>query len=182
MTRGVAQANGLSATGPTDERTREELSRCEPRLRAFARRALGASDGVEDLVQDTLVAALAQSFEGRSSLSTWLIGILSHKVIDHLRRSRQPAGIPADAGEADLLEAPTRSPERALEQQQALEIIERTLPALPEHERLAVLMVDVEGLERPDVCNALQVEPTHLRVLLHRGRHRLRRALESAEL
>src|SRR6266404_4206918 len=52
------------------------------------------SDLAEDVVQDTLVAALqgAKGFSGRSSLKTWLTGILKHKIVDAIRRKkREPA-------------------------------------------------------------------------------------------
>src|SRR5438874_13653847 len=52
------------------------------------------NDLAEDIVQDTLVAALqgAQGFSGRSSLKTWLTGILKHKIVDAIRRkSREPS-------------------------------------------------------------------------------------------
>lgn len=155
-------------------------------LRAFARRALGSPEGVEDVVQETLVSALARldTFDGRSRLSTWAIGILSHKVIDYLRsRSRFAPAPVGDIEPADLLEAPPRDrPDQAFDRRQVLEAVERALPKLPDHERLAVLMVDVQGLDRTEVCEVLEVTPENLRVILHRGRHRLRRAVENDEL
>src|SRR5690242_1496544 len=57
------------------------------------------SDLAEDVVQDTLVAALqgAQGFSGRSSLKTWLTGILKHKIVDAIRRgAKQPTLAPLD--------------------------------------------------------------------------------------
>src|SRR5262245_25062900 len=60
---------------------------------------VGRSDVAEDLVQETLLAALGRSdrFEGRSSLRTWLGAILRHKALDRLRRmGRQARGHDAD--------------------------------------------------------------------------------------
>ena len=48
---------------------------------------------------------------------------------------------------------------------QELTAVERALRELPELERMALLLVDVEGLDREDCCNALEVSATHLRVL-----------------
>ncbi len=65
-------------------------------LTAYATRAVGDRDLAQDLVQDTLVAALSADagFEGRSALRTWLVGILRHKIMDAYReRARAPASL-----------------------------------------------------------------------------------------
>lgn len=151
----------------------------EPVLFAFALRATGDRELARDLVQDTLATVVAQRapFEGRSKLRTWVVGILSHKILDHFRRqARAPI---LDDEPADLIEAPSGEDlERAAIARQSVERLEKALQTLPEKERLAVLMVDVEQLTRAEVCDALSIQATHLRVLLHRGRNRLRRALD----
>jgi RNA polymerase sigma-70 factor (ECF subfamily) len=169
----------LTAAAPLSD----DLRAAEPVLLAFARRALGRCEAVRDLVQETLLAAVANRapFEGRSQVRTWLIGILSRKIVDHFRAQARDAARGAELAEIDLLaETPTRRPDQQLERRQAIAAVEAALPSLPESERLAVLLVDVEGLDHPEACNALGVKPTHLRVLLHRGRHRLRKAVEHA--
>ncbi|MCU1280757.1 MAG: polymerase sigma-54 factor RpoN [bacterium] len=156
-----------------------ELAQLEPVLYRFALRATRDAELSRDLTQEALLAALGQrdSFAGRSSLRTWVVGILSHKVIDHFRRrATQPVG---DGDDADLLATPSsQDVERVVAARQELAAVERALVRLPDLERLALLLVDVEGLEREDCCSALAVSATHLRVLLHRGRNRLRRMLE----
>jgi RNA polymerase sigma-70 factor (ECF subfamily) len=161
---------------PITEPVAREL---EPVLYRFALRAVGDSELARDLTQEALLAAVAQggAFGGRSSLRTWVIGILSHKVIDHFRRR---AARPMEGGDsAELVAAPSpEDVERVVAARQELAAVERALKKLPELERLALLLVDVEGLEREDCCHALGTTATHLRVLLHRGRNRLRRMLE----
>lgn len=159
----------------------------EPALLAFARRAVGDRELARDLVQETLLAGLerAQSFAGRSSLRTWLVGILSHKVIDHYRKSRPAAlEIPDDdASHLELLERPsTAELELVLDQKRAVHQVALALPRLPQLERMCVLLVDVEGVARDEAQAALGVTAVHLRVLLHRGRNRLRRMLEHVAL
>src|SRR6185437_11319917 len=58
----------------------------------------------EDVVQDTLVAALqgAQGFSGRSSLKTWLTGILKHKIVDAIRRRTREPSVGSLLEEADI--------------------------------------------------------------------------------
>jgi RNA polymerase sigma-70 factor (ECF subfamily) len=65
-------------------------------LYRYALLRLRSPDLAADVVQETFLEALRvrRSFAGRSSEQTWLIGILRHKIIDHLRRSsREPAPI-----------------------------------------------------------------------------------------
>lgn len=156
-----------------------ELRALEPVLYRFALRATRDPELSRDLTQDALLAALAQrgEFAGRSSLRTWVIGILSHKVLDHFRRraTRQAD----DEADLELLSTPSsQDVERVVSARQQLAAVDRALRELPDLERLAVLLVDVEGVEREDSCRAMGVTATHLRVLLHRGRNRLRRMLE----
>ncbi|MBI5499672.1 MAG: sigma-70 family RNA polymerase sigma factor [Deltaproteobacteria bacterium] len=164
----------------------EELAGLLPMLRGFARRALGADPAGEDLVQDALLAASEGlgGFRGAARLGTWVVGILSHKIVDHLRRRNRWREVSSDAGdEPGLLDAPSRgNPEQQLARREALRVIESALATLPERERLAVLLVDVHASDHDEACHALSVSATHLRVLLHRGRHRLRRKLEDADL
>jgi RNA polymerase sigma-70 factor (ECF subfamily) len=139
----------------------------------------------QDLVQETFVVALEarSSFEGRSSLRSWLIGILARKILMHFRKHKREVltdtELELPAHFAPLREVP---PERRLDQKASMRVIREALPSLSELERLAVLLCDVEQMDREEACNAMDVQATHLRVLLHRGRHKLRKALEDAAL
>jgi RNA polymerase sigma-70 factor (ECF subfamily) len=57
-------------------------------------------------------------------------------------------------------------------------VLQATLDALPEMQRRVVLLRDVEGLAALEVCNILELGETNQRVLLHRGRAKLRKALD----
>ncbi|HTS23356.1 MAG TPA: sigma-70 family RNA polymerase sigma factor, partial [Casimicrobiaceae bacterium] len=102
----------------------------------------------EDVVQDTLVAALAgeKGFSGRASLKTWLTGILKHKIVDAIRRkAREPVTTPladeTQLGEMDALfdesghwenpPADWGDPESALSRAQFMDILELCLEKLP---------------------------------------------------
>jgi len=156
-----------------------ELRALEPVLYRFALRATRDPEASRDLTQEALLAAVTQAaeFAGRSSRRTWVVGILAHKITDHLRRRARDR----DGGDDEerLLAAPSAEDvERVVMARQQLAAVDRALLALPERERLALLLVDVEGIDREEACNALGVGATHLRVLLHRGRNRLRKLLE----
>src|SRR5437867_1380040 len=112
----------------TDAAVRE----LEPVVYRFALRATRDPELARDLTQEALLAAVAQgdSFAGRSSLRTWVIGILSHKVADHFRlRSAQPEG----ADDPALLATPSAEDvERVVAARQELATVERALKALPD--------------------------------------------------
>lgn len=173
------------------EITDAQIAEATPALLAFAVRAVRQRAVAQDLVQETFVAALEAkaSFEGRSALRTWLIGILVRKILMHFRRQNREVPTDTRSSSPSELELPSHfapsrevSPERRLDQKSAMAVIQRTLPQLSELERVAVLLCDVEQMEREEACNVLGVQPTNLRVLLHRGRHKLRKALEDAAL
>jgi RNA polymerase sigma-70 factor, ECF subfamily len=173
-------------TGPVhlDDATLKEV---EPVLFAFALRSVRRQDLARDLVQETYVAALENKapFEGRSKLRTWLVGILSRKIVDHYRKTRREilTDIPPEPDSPSrFAPRPAQAPETRLDHHKAVGVVERSLGALSELERVAVLLCDVEQMDRADACESMGVKPTHLRVLLHRGRHKLRKALEDAEL
>ena len=187
---GVCPAMGLNARvvesdgkQPKPSLADAEVRALEPVLRACARRTVSNPSVIDDLVQETLLAAVAglDAFDGRSALRTWVVSILSRKVVDHYRRSERWAARETEEDEQRLLEATSRrSPEHELSDRQAFRVLEAALGDLPAQERLAIVLADVEELDREEVCNVLGVSATHLRVILHRGRHRLRRALEVA--
>ena len=167
--------------------SKEDIRAIEPVLMGFAYRAVRREDLARDLVQETYVAALESlgSFAGRSTLRTWMVGILSRKIIDHYRRTRREVVMDAtpEPDPADITTtSPARAPDADIDQRTAMTIVERALGELTEYERMAVLLCDVEHLDREEACNAMHVQPTHLRVLLHRGRNKLRQALEHAGL
>src|SRR5688500_12166633 len=80
----------------------QELGRFRPQLLSFAMRRLRNRDQAEDAVQETLLAAVEsiERFGGGSSLGTWLIGILKHKIVDALRASsrEEPLDYDEDVG------------------------------------------------------------------------------------
>jgi RNA polymerase sigma factor (sigma-70 family) len=159
--------------------SQDDIRKLEPILFRFAVRATRDREAAKDLAQEALLAAVAQAdtFGERSSVRTWVVGILAHKITDHLRRTAVRRAEGDD--DPELIATPSAEDiERVLMARQQLSAVDAALASLPERERLALLLVDVEGAERDEACNALGIAATHLRVLLHRGRNRLRRMLE----
>jgi RNA polymerase sigma-70 factor (ECF subfamily) len=150
----------------------------------------------EEVVQETWLAVVAQidGFEGRSSLRTWIGSILCNRA--KTRGVRDKRSVPfssltkedVDPVEPERFTArgfwsppPSRwddAPENLVLRKESREAIERELATLPEAQRTVVVLRDLEGWSSEEVCNVLAIAETNQRVLLHRGRQRLRAALE----
>ena len=153
----------------------------------------------EDIVQETWLAVIRglRGFEGRSALRTWIYNILVRRArtmaAGEARRATVPLPEEQEAaagaewepgrGRLGLWDEPPESwglenPMAVLEMQETLEVVERALAELPEKQRQVVLLRDVEELGTEELCNILEISETNQRVLLHRGRARIRRALD----
>jgi RNA polymerase sigma-70 factor (ECF subfamily) len=149
------------------------------------------------VVQETLLAGLeAQGrFGGKSSVKTWLTGILKHKIIDAIRKkSREPAistlNEEADIDDLDVFfngserdrweakPAEWRNPERDLEQKQFLSMMDFCLEKLPPNTARVFMMREVMELESDEICKELKITSTNLWVILYRARMLLRKCLE----
>jgi RNA polymerase sigma-70 factor (ECF subfamily) len=153
------------------------------------------NDLAEDIVQDTLVAALqgAQGFSGRSSLKTWLTGILKHKIVDAIRRkSREPTfasleeetqiedfdALFDDSGHWENPPADWGDPESQLSRAQFFDIMQFCLEKLPPNTARVFMMREVMELESNEICKELSITSTNLWVILYRARMALRQCLE----
>jgi RNA polymerase sigma-70 factor (ECF subfamily) len=150
----------------------------------------------EEVVQETWLAVLngIDRFEGRSSLKTWIFRILTN--IAKTRGVREGRSIPFsalaepavpperfrppdDPVEPGAWAAPPKPlPEEALLAAETLRVIETAIEALPPAQRAVISLRDIEGWSSDEVRNALELSETNQRVLLHRARSRVRRALE----
>ena len=163
----------------------------------FAMLQIRDQDAVEDLIQETMVAALAAEggFSGKSSVRTWLTGILIHKIVDFRRRAGRRQSVSIDSlredGGADEVDAFFKEngrylelpkdwgdPEQALSQRRFLEILEKCVEGLPETAAQVFLLREMMGLSTGEICSELGVSSTNCSVLLHRARMRLRECME----
>ncbi len=177
----------------------DDVVACRPQLLRYARLQLRDESAAEDVVQDTLMAALQAtgSFRGESSLQTWLIGILRRKLIDRLRVGRrevsaEDAGLDAElADDTGLVSrlfrenghwaaapASWREPEAALDQADFFAAFEMCVEGLPQRTAQAFILREVDGLEAAEICKELGLSTSNYWVLMHRARLRLRECLE----
>ncbi len=180
---------------PSARKSPLELEAHRPQLLRFALLQLRDESAAEDAVQETLVAAIqgAASFSGQSTVRTWLIGILKHKVIDHLRRISRERPLVLPDAETDLTDfdalfaadghwaevpAAWGNPDQSLEQSRFFEALERCLDSLPKATARAFMLREVMGVETDEICKELQISPSNCWVMLYRARMSLRLCLE----
>jgi RNA polymerase sigma-70 factor (ECF subfamily) len=158
------------------------------------------AEEVAQEVWTALVEGIAR-FEGRSTLKTWLFGILLNRAKTRGLRESRHVSLSSfeseESGRCELLErasvsevqSPGKSPwvwgtssnipspeattlHRELESRRA-----EAIAQLPLRQRTVITLRDVEGWSSKEVCNALTIRSTHQRVLLHRARVQVREAL-----
>ena len=174
-----------------------------PMMLRVARMFVSSRAVAEEVVQEAWVGVLngIGRFEGRSSLKTWIFRILTNTA--KTRAVREGRSVPfsslgGDDGDGSAVDtdrfladdarfpghwsAPPESwagsPEGRLLSGETLAVIEREIEDLPPAQAVVITMRDVEGFSAEEVCNALDITETNQRVLLHRARSRVRRALE----
>jgi RNA polymerase sigma-70 factor (ECF subfamily) len=191
----------MSATGQTraGPLTPEDLPAFRPALLRYASLQIRETAVAEDLVQNTLVAALQSlaSFRGEAAPVTWLIGILKRQIIDHYRRMTREAPLPVSGdgddpeGDADLLDrlfssdghwaakpAVWSDPERSLHQEAFLAVLEACLKGLAGQSGRVFALREIMELEAEDICKDLGLTQSNYWVLMHRARLRLRQCVE----
>lgn len=170
----------------------ELVERHQAALLRLARNYVASADVAEEVTQETWLAVLRglDGFEGRSSFKTWLFQILVNRARSTgVRESRSVAvgaeGPSVDPARFDANGAWMAPPDHWVERleerltaEAMTRAIETAMQALPPAQREVVLLRDVEDLSGAEVCELLQISDANQRVLLHRGRTRLRQAVE----
>jgi RNA polymerase sigma-70 factor (ECF subfamily) len=148
----------------------------------------------EDLVQETFLAAVKaqNSFGGKSSARTWLVGILRHKIYDHLRKSCRERAVRHDPtpmndheswDESTLwlheMAAETQLPSRRMELDEFHANLELALGKLPPRIAQVFQLYQIEERPNREVCEQLKISESNLWVMLHRARKQLREHLAS---
>jgi RNA polymerase sigma-70 factor (ECF subfamily) len=163
-----------------------------PAMLRLARAHVGSNAVAEEVVQEAWVGILRglARFEGRSSLRTWALSIVSN--IAKTRGVKEARSEPfAPAVDPDRFQdadgrypggwqtPPEPWPEQRLEDAETRDAALGAIEALPPRQREVISLRDVEGFSSEEVCNALDISETNQRVLLHRARSKVRGALEA---
>lgn len=190
-----------------DESAFAELVRRHGAMLQRVARMFVPSDSVaEEVVQETWLGVLQglERFEGRSTLKTWIFRILVNRARTRGERESRTVSFSALAAEEcqadDPAVGPDRfrdaadaypghwtvplprwgdDPEKWVTSQETLQHLRAALQQLPPAQRSVVTLHDVQEFTAGEVCEALGITEANQRVLLHRGRSKLRRALET---
>jgi RNA polymerase sigma-70 factor (ECF subfamily) len=169
------------------------VERYHARLVRFAMTFVHDHGTAEDVVQETWIGVLRRidRFEGRSAFRTWLFGVCANRA--RTAYAQQARSVPVD------LDGPSVDPQRfgaaqqwidpprdwddidaQLDAAQLAPLVHAAIDELPDLQRQVVTLRDVEGLTGKEVCGVLEISQANQRVLLHRGRARVRTTVEAA--
>ena len=154
----------------------------------LALRMLNNPQEAEDVLQETFLSAYKaiSSFEGRSSLSTWLYRIASNASLMRLRK-KQPATVSIDEPlELDAGDSLPRqfvdwsgAPEEELLTQESRQVMDEAVAELPEPLRIVFILRDIEGLSTEETGDVLGLSEGAVKTRLHRARLELRERLSA---
>ncbi len=178
----------------TVERWLEEHGDCLYRYALFR---VKQPDVAEDLLQETFLAAIKrkESFEGKSQVRTWLVGILRNKIFDHFRKIGREQTFSdlryrEDADEEmfdenggwkpEVAPKPWDAGERveALDRPEFWRVMTGCLDKIPKRVGDVFMLREMEECSTEEICRSLSVTPNNLWVMLHRARASLRQCME----
>jgi RNA polymerase sigma-70 factor (ECF subfamily) len=165
----------------------ELLRRYQPRLLRLAEATVGSYAVAEEACQDTWFAVVrgVERFEGRSSFKTWLFRVLLNRARTNANREQRAGRPDSDVVErfdtrGAWAEPPVPWSDQVDDRLVAEHLARRVhdlLPSLPDQQRQVIVLRDIEGLDSAEVGSLLGITDGNQRVLLHRGRAKLRELL-----
>ncbi len=191
----------LAALRGGDERAyRRLIRRFHGSLVGVASSVIGSRAQAEEVVQDAWLAVYSGigRFEGRSSLASWLFTIVLNRARTRIVRERRLVALPAVLdgiqGEERAVPAsqfkadghwvdPPRlwdelDPERQIGGRQLWDHVQAIIQTLPAGQKAVIILRDIEDRTAEEACTLLEISPENQRVLLHRGRARIRAAID----
>lgn len=180
------------------------MDKYTPALTRVAMMYVKDRETANDAVQETWLGVLGSigRFEGRSSLKTWLFRILVKRALTGARREGRsvsfsslgpseagghepavdadrfiPAGASGAGGWASIAPDWSGFPEDRLLAGETMTVLREAIDALPDAQRMVITLRDLEHWTANEVCNAMEISETNQRVLLHRARSKVRKAL-----
>jgi RNA polymerase sigma-70 factor, ECF subfamily len=168
------------------------VGRYQQQMLRLARSMVSSQAVAEEAVQDTWMGVVRgiDRFEGRSSFKTWLFRILVNRtrsagakevpsVPIENAHAVDPARFDAQGHWADPVTPWTEQADDRLDAAKWSQVLTAAIYQLPDRQRQIVMLRDVEGLSSAEACDVLGISAGNQRILLHRGRTRLREAIET---
>ncbi len=177
----VSDADLLAAHVAGDPLAFEEIvRRHRDRLWAVAMRTTGDPEEASDALQDALISAYrrAEQFRGDSAVTTWLHRIVVNASLDRLRRRAVRAAQPLPDDNDALPGAVVADPVDHMARREVQLVVTQALAELPEDQRAAVLLVDVEGWSVEDAARMLDCPEGTVKSRCFRGRAKLAKRLD----
>ncbi|MBN9508760.1 MAG: sigma-70 family RNA polymerase sigma factor [Alphaproteobacteria bacterium] len=181
------------------EAYRRLIRRFHGALVGTAAAIIGSRAQAEEVVQDAWLAVFSgiARFEGRSSLSSWVFAIVLNRARTRATREGRLVALPnLEGGEGNERAVPLErfqpdghwteppklwdelDPERIVAGRQIWEHVQAAIERLPAGQKAVLILRDMEGQSAEDACDLLKISAENQRVLLHRARGRVRRAVE----
>ncbi|MDH5258390.1 MAG: sigma-70 family RNA polymerase sigma factor [Gammaproteobacteria bacterium] len=163
----------------------------------YVARAIIGTAIADEIVQEAWISVIKAlpKFEGRSSLKTWILRIVSNNAKSRLRKESkhfsagdaadlETIGMPHDRFSDDGHWAipPSRwnieSPEELLTSDELQSCVRQAIDKLPAIQQTILSLRDMDGMSMEDICKILEISESNSRVLLHRARTRVFLAIE----
>jgi RNA polymerase sigma-70 factor, ECF subfamily len=149
-----------------------------PRLRRYARALTRSADRADDLVQETLLRAIAKAhlWQTDTNIRAWLFTIMHNQYVNMVRRAiRDGANIDIEQMSSKIAATTDATASRQLYE------LDRALSRLCDEQREVILLVGLEGMSYDAAAQILDVPVGTVRSRLSRGRDALRRLMDMPE-
>lgn len=197
---GEVPGAGSAPAGAMPAVSAEALVSLRADMLRFAELQLRDRDTAEDLVQESIEAALrkSSSFAGQSSLKTWVFAILRNRIIDHLRQASRTVNLSSlvddDEDWQEKLESMFNErgrwrdgarpsawadPLESMQSRRFWAVLEACLDHLPAAASRVFMMREFLGFESDEICRQLGITTSNCHVILHRARLKLRGCIEN---
>ena len=194
MRHSVPEADLLQKIQDGDPRAFDEfVNLYGDRIYGFGLRMCGEREDARDVVQETLIKAFEslKTLKEPKALKSWLYRVASNACLMKRRKGKfEPQRelsledlMPKDAGSA-AFEVPddADAPDDTVARNETRRAVHEAIRSLPPHYRVVLLLRDIEQLTTREVCEALDLPETTVKMRLHRARLGVRRYLESGSL
>lgn len=154
------------------------------RIRRYIQYLLRDATEAEDLTQETLLRAFLHqaSLQDPAALEGWIYRIATRVCLDRLRQRKRTSShrIDMPPEELPIVDCVQPSPFTVIQQSEMSDCISRYVTELKDEYKVVILLHDADGLTADEISAVLDLPATTVKIRLHRGRKRLKAALNSA--